>query len=341
MDLTAFAAEVGTDAPVTIAGRSTRGGAVADVRCVRAPAGIESFQPDEMTVSCGAGTPVDELQAALAEHAQFVALPEGGTVGGALAVGRAGILRLGHGPVRDTVLQCYSVLADGAVVMAGGPTVKNVSGFDLCRLFVGAHGTLGFFGAVVLRTRPVPQARRWFSTPAEPWGVRRALYRPSSLLWDGLTTWVCLEGHPSDIDEQADAADLAEVDGPPPLPSGGRRVLEPERQMTTGSQGQTADTISRSAKCLLGKGRGNPLRQRVPARRDLYFESIILSDDRERICDTDLAPWRMICSLEMRLVRTSKSTLISQNMYIKVQVNVRQPKPCRVTVTYESKKAVS
>lgn len=227
MDLTALAAEIGVIAPVTIAGRSTRGGARRDVRCVVAPAGIGTFLPDEMTVSCGAGTPIDELQAALAERGQFVTLPEGGTVGGALAVGRAGPLRLGHGPVRDTLLQCHVVLADGAVVMAGGPTVKNVSGFDLCRLFVGAQGTLGFFGSVLLRTRPRPAERAWFSSPGDPGPVRRRLFRPAAILWDGTTTWVCLEGHPADVAEQATGAGLARVDGPPSLPAGGRLKLSP------------------------------------------------------------------------------------------------------------------
>lgn len=222
MDLSAFAAEVGTDGPVTVAGLATRGGPVPDVRAVAAPAGVGTFLPDEMTVSCGAGTPVDELQAALAEHGQFVALPDGGTVGGALAVGRSGLLRLGHGPVRDTVLQCHTVLADGSVVMAGGPTVKNVSGFDLCRVLVGAQGSLGFFGSVLLRTRPQPTCRRWFASAELAAAVRRRLFRPSAVLWDGVVTTVCLEGHPADVAEQAAGAGLAEVDGPPAVPSGAR-----------------------------------------------------------------------------------------------------------------------
>lgn len=231
MDLSGFAAEIGADGPVTIAGASTRGGAVAGVRVVAAPAGIGTFLPEEMTVSCGAGTPVDELQAALAERGQFVALPEGGTVGGALAVGRSGLLRLGHGPVRDTLLQCHSVQADGSVVMAGGTTVKNVSGFDLCRLFVGSQGTLVFFGALLLRTRPLPAARRWFRTdePAAP--VRRRLFRPSAVLWDGAVTTVCLEGHPDDVADEARRAGLTEIEGPPPVPTGARvtaRLLRTE-----------------------------------------------------------------------------------------------------------------
>ena len=78
--------------------------------------------------------PSTSCSAALAEWGQLVALPPGGTVGGALAVGRSDVTRLGRGPVRDALLQARVVSAEGHVVKAGGPTVKNVSGFDLCRL---------------------------------------------------------------------------------------------------------------------------------------------------------------------------------------------------------------
>jgi FAD/FMN-containing dehydrogenase len=229
MDLTAFAAAVVAEpGPVTVGGLGTRGGAVDGARAVHAPAGVGTFLAEEMTVECGAGTPVDELSAEVAAKGQFVALPAGGTVGGALAVGHGGLLRLGHCPVRDTLLQCEIVLADGAVVKAGGPTVKNVSGFDLCRLFVGAQGTLGFFGSVLLRTRPLPAVRSWFSTDAAtPTEVRRALFRPSAVLWDGTTTWVCLEGHADDVADQASMARLTPVDGPPPVPAGARWVASP------------------------------------------------------------------------------------------------------------------
>ena len=124
-----------------------------------APVGIESIQAEEMTVSCGAGTPVAELDDALAAHGQCVAVPPTGTVGGALAVGQSGIRRLGYGPVRDVLLQTRYVSAAGEVVKAGGPTVKNVSGFDLCRLLVGSRGTLGFLGDVIMRTRPARVVR--------------------------------------------------------------------------------------------------------------------------------------------------------------------------------------
>jgi glycolate oxidase FAD binding subunit len=182
-----------------------------------------------MTVRCGAGTPVDVLSAALEEAGQYVALPTGGTVGGALACGQSDVRRLGRGPVRDAVLQVRYVGAHGRVVKAGGATVKNVSGFDLCRLMVGSRGTLGFLGEVILRTRPLPATSRWFrSDEADPFRVLSSLYRPVSVLWNGAVTWVCLEGHGVDVDAQSRRIPGAqEVDGPPTLPSGSRRSVPP------------------------------------------------------------------------------------------------------------------
>ncbi|MCE9620722.1 MAG: FAD-binding protein [Actinomycetia bacterium] len=228
IELAAFAEAVGSAGPVTIAGLRTRGGSVADVRCVSAPVGIDWVQPDEMTACCGAGTPVAELNAALAEHGQRVALPSSGTVGGALAVGHSGVRRLGDGPVRDVLLQARYVSAAGEVVKAGGPTVKNVSGFDLCRLLVGSCGTLGFVGDVIVRTRPIAAHSQWFSAEAtDPHECFARLYRPVSVLWDGSTVWALLEGHAADVSEQATNAGLRACDGPPSLPTGSRRVVPP------------------------------------------------------------------------------------------------------------------
>ncbi len=239
MDLSDLAASVGgtEDGPVTIAGLSTRGGAVDGVRQVAAPAGIELIQASEMTVCCGAATPVDELDAALAEVGQFVALPPGGTVGGALAVGRSRIDRLGVGPVRDTLLQAHYVSAAGEIVKAGGPTVKNVSGFDLCRLLVGSHGRLGFIGDVILRTKPRPTARQWFRGELDPFGLQRTVFRPASLLWDGTTTWLRLDGHPEDLAGQSALLDVEPTDGPPPLPAGGRWSVPPSELRELASSG--------------------------------------------------------------------------------------------------------
>jgi FAD/FMN-containing dehydrogenase len=215
----AFADDVGDTGPVTISGSGTRGGAVVGMRTVSAPVGIAWIEPAEMTMRCGAGTPLADVAAALAAHGQCVAIPGAGTVGGALAVGHSGIRRLGWGPMRDALLQVRYVSAAGEVVKAGGPTVKNVSGFDLCRLMVGSHGTLGFFADVILRTRPLPKHEAWFTSELDPWALLAGLYRPTSVLWNGHTTWVLLDGHPTDIQAQASKFGLVAAAGPPELPA--------------------------------------------------------------------------------------------------------------------------
>ena len=193
------------------------------VRQVRAEAGIVSYEPAEMTVRVKCATTVAELDAALAEHGQMVPLdprvPERATVGGVLAAGESGLRRLRYGPVRDALLEARFMTADGRLVKAGGPVVKNVTGFDLCRLLVGSRGTLGVLTEVVLRVQPRPAVSRWLMGAADPFAVRRSLFRPSSILWDGSMTWVLLEGHPADV--AAEAALLpgfVDAPGPPPLP---------------------------------------------------------------------------------------------------------------------------
>lgn len=227
--LEAFAEAVGTTGPVAVAGGRTAwdvGGPLDEgARVVEAPAGVVEYVPAEMTVRVGAGTTLAELDATLAEAGQFVALPRpsaaGATVGGALAVGEAAMGEARWGPARDVLLEARYVSADGRLVKAGGPTVKNVSGYDLCRLLVGSLGTLGLLGEVVLRTRPRPQCARWFAGEADPWAVRDLLYRPSAVLWDATTTWVWLEGYEADVEGESvllATEGLAEVDGPPALP---------------------------------------------------------------------------------------------------------------------------
>jgi FAD/FMN-containing dehydrogenase len=232
MDLSGFAAEVGVTDPVTIAGTGSRGGAVPGARRVTAPAGIDWIEPAEMTVCCGAATPVAELDEALNGHGQCVAIPPAGTVGGALAVGASSVRRLGYGPIRDTLLQARYVSAGGDVVTAGGPTVKNVSGFDLCRLLVGSRGTVGFIGDVILRTRPRSRHEQWFTLDHDPFGtpgeILRRLYRPVSVLWNGSQYWVLLEGDPRDVDEDAARLRLVASDKPV-LPAGGRWSVPPSQ----------------------------------------------------------------------------------------------------------------
>jgi glycolate oxidase FAD binding subunit len=235
--LEAFAAEVGPTDPVVPVGGRTQwdvGGVPSgEAREVRAPVGIVRHEPSEMIVRVRAGTPVAELDAAVGEHGQTVALPtwDGATVGGVLAVGRSGLRRLGWGPVRDTVLEVRYVSAEGRLVKAGAPVVKNVTGFDLCRLLVGSLGTIGILAEVVLRARPRPVASRWLMGQADPFDVRARLHRPSTVLWDGTSTWVLLDGDPADVEAETGALGpaFAEAGGPPDLPSGSRRSLRPSQ----------------------------------------------------------------------------------------------------------------
>ena len=241
MDLDVFAKEVGgvDGGPVTCVGGRTQwevgGAGDPAAREVQAPAGVVEFEPAEMVVRVGAGTTVVELDAALATGGQQVPLdpaaPEAATVGGVLAVGRSGLRRLRYGPVRDTVLEVRVVLSDGRLVKTGGPVVKNVSGYDLGRVLVGSLGTLGFLAEVVLRCSPRPPVAAWFRSAAghDPFGARDRLFRPSSILWDGVRTWVLLEGSAADVRAERSSlgAGWDEVEGHPPLPSAGRRSVRP------------------------------------------------------------------------------------------------------------------
>ena len=227
--LTAFAAEIGSDGPVCVRGGGTRWGVGGDVepgtREVAAPSGIVAFEPAEMTVRVRAGTPVAELHGALAADGQRTALPEraGGTVGGALMAGESSLLRLGLGPVRDALLQARYVCADGRIASAGAATVKNVSGFDLCRLLVGSLGTIGLVGEVLLRTLPAGEVERWVRLAGVDPASARACHTAASVLWDGTDTWAMLSGYEVDVDEDmgrlADLGVCEEVGGPPDLPS--------------------------------------------------------------------------------------------------------------------------
>jgi FAD/FMN-containing dehydrogenase len=201
---------------------------------VRAPAGIVSYDPAELTVTVGAGTSVADLTAALAESGQECPLdPRSAlaTVGGTLATGLSGPRRLRYGPLRDRVLEVRFVTADGRLVKGGGPTVKNVTGYDIPRLIVGSLGTIGVLVQVTLRCQPRPQHACWGWTADDPFETRRRLFRPSCVAWDGRTTRVLLEGHTDDIAAEAATAglELTEADeagagaAHVPWPEGGHR----------------------------------------------------------------------------------------------------------------------
>lgn len=227
--LSDFAAEVGAVDPVTVRGGGTRwevgGAADADARVVRAPEGIVDLRPDEMTAHVRAGTTVTELHAALAEVGQRTALAEipDSTVGGSIAVGHSPVTRLGQGHSRDALLQVRYVDATGRLVTGGGPTVKNVSGFDLPRLLFGSLGTLGCIADAIVRTRPIPEVERWLRVDGiESRVLLASLPTAASVLWDGDSTWILLAGYEVDVDDDLTRLRGLGAEGvedrPPPLP---------------------------------------------------------------------------------------------------------------------------
>mgnify|MGYP003345789402 CR=1 FL=1 len=235
MDLTALAAEVAaTIANADVGVVAVGGGTHQEVgnrlpsglTGIRLPAGIVAHEPDDLTVTALAGTTVRELQAVLAASGQEVPLDPrdaDATVGGVLAAGLSGTRRLRLGPVRDTLLEVRFVDGTGTLVTGGGPVVKNVSGYDIPRLLVGSLGTLGVMLQVTLRCRPIAAGRAWFTTSTAADEVRAALFRPSSVLTDGVSTHVLLEGVASDIAAETERAALGEPTAPPFLPAGAHR----------------------------------------------------------------------------------------------------------------------
>ena len=115
-------------------------------------------EPADLTVVAPAGVTLAAIDARLARAGQRLPIdpPHAGraTIGGALATGLGGPLRARHGPPRDFALGMTVLRADGELVKAGGRVVKNVTGYDLTRLWCGSLGTLGVIASVALRAVP-------------------------------------------------------------------------------------------------------------------------------------------------------------------------------------------
>jgi glycolate oxidase FAD binding subunit len=130
-----------------------------------------------MTCTVEAGPQWSDMQSVLAEHGQFVALdplwPETATVGGIIAVNDSGTLRVKYGSLRDLVIGMTIVLTDGTIAKSGGKVVKNVAGYDLHKLMIGAFGTLGVVTQITFRLHAIPYETRgltFISSNAKPLG---------------------------------------------------------------------------------------------------------------------------------------------------------------------------
>jgi glycolate oxidase FAD binding subunit len=127
--------------------------------------GIVDYAPTELVVTVRAGTPLAELEAALAEHNQFLPFEPphfgaGATVGGAVAAGLSGPRRVAAGSVRDFVLGASLIDGRGEVLAFGGRVMKNVAGYDMARTLAGSLGTLGVLLDLSIKVLPRPVAER-------------------------------------------------------------------------------------------------------------------------------------------------------------------------------------
>ncbi len=149
-------------------GRPAQSAHTLDLSALR---GIKMYEPEELVLTAGPATPLEEIEALLAEKHQALAFepPEysalygassGSTLGGLVATNLAGPRRLKAGAVRDHVLGLSAVSGRGETFKTGGRVVKNVTGYDLCKLMTGSCGTLAALTELTVKVLPAPESAR-------------------------------------------------------------------------------------------------------------------------------------------------------------------------------------
>lgn len=191
-------------------------------------AGIVDYRPQELVLTARAGTPLAEVAAAVAEHRQLLPFDPprfggdgDGTFGGAIACGFSGPARPWRGSVRDAVLGVEMINGLGERLRFGGRVIKNVAGFDVSRLLVGARGTLGVVLSASVRLTPAPAAEETYRLPCDAvragalcrrWARAPLPITATCFVADCLR--VRLSGSPAAIAGAAAEMGLREVDDP-------------------------------------------------------------------------------------------------------------------------------
>jgi glycolate oxidase FAD binding subunit len=142
--------------------------AVLDLSALNA---VKSYEPNELIITVEAGAPLADVKSLIDSKSQHFAFepmdsapllgtPAAGTIGGMIGVGLAGPRRIQHGSVRDHLLGAHAVSGFGDSFKAGGRVVKNVTGYDVCKLLAGSWGTLAVMTEVTLKVMPRPECER-------------------------------------------------------------------------------------------------------------------------------------------------------------------------------------
>jgi glycolate oxidase FAD binding subunit len=158
--------------------------------------GVRDYQPSELVLTAAAATPLEEIDAVLAGAGQMLAFepPDWGqllglpepvarrrTLGGVLSCNLSGPRRIKAGAARDHFLGFRGVSGRGEVFKAGGKVVKNVTGYDLCKLMAGSYGTLAALEEVTVKVLPRPETvSTLLLCPLDPAGAARCLKRALS-----------------------------------------------------------------------------------------------------------------------------------------------------------------
>jgi glycolate oxidase FAD binding subunit len=148
---------------------------------------VVAYEPADLTLTVEAGMTLGELQSLLRKHGQMLPLdppdPDRATAGGVVSAGGMGPWRYGYGSVRDLVLGLRVALPDGRHIRTGGQVMKNVAGYDMNKLFIGALGTLGVITEVTFKLRPLPEAHETlvaaFDTAASSLACAEAVLGPT------------------------------------------------------------------------------------------------------------------------------------------------------------------
>lgn len=166
---------------------------------------VETWEPDDLTIVVGAGARIETVEAMLAERNQTLVMPERpgqATIGGVIASGVSSLRRGRLYPTRERVLEVTMVTGDGRVVRSGGRVVKNVTGFDLHRLAVGAFGSLGVIVSVCLKLWPTPSGAATVVVDDLERAV--AIARPLAVLEVDGDVRVYLQGTESEVETQTE-----------------------------------------------------------------------------------------------------------------------------------------